>query len=43
LLPETHQAIGYGMSHLDLLSRPEVCARLEEWLRLCGGRRRASL
>jgi pimeloyl-ACP methyl ester carboxylesterase len=30
--PEAHQAIGYGMTHLDLLNRPEVCARLVAWL-----------
>ena len=27
------QWIGYGMNHLDLLSRPEVFAQLRQWLR----------
>jgi hypothetical protein len=30
--PAERQWVGYGMSHLDLLSRPEVYARLKEWL-----------
>jgi hypothetical protein len=30
--PEARQWIGYGMSHLDLLSRPEVYAQLGRWL-----------
>ncbi len=30
--PPQRQWIGYGMNHLDLLSRPEVYARLREWL-----------
>ncbi len=29
---EDRQWVGYGMSHLDLLSRPEVFAQLERWL-----------
>jgi pimeloyl-ACP methyl ester carboxylesterase len=31
-LPETHQWIGHGMGHLDLLERPEVYAQLRSWL-----------
>jgi len=30
--PESRQWIGYGMSHLDLLSRHSVYARIREWL-----------
>jgi hypothetical protein len=30
--PADHQWIGFGMDHLDLLSRPEVYARIEAWL-----------
>jgi pimeloyl-ACP methyl ester carboxylesterase len=30
--PESRQWIGYGMNHLDLLSRREVYARLRRWL-----------
>ncbi len=30
--PEDRQWIGYGMGHLDLLSRPEVYARIRKWL-----------
>jgi pimeloyl-ACP methyl ester carboxylesterase len=30
--PEAHQWIGFGMGHLDLLSRPEVYATLRDWL-----------
>jgi pimeloyl-ACP methyl ester carboxylesterase len=30
--PESHQWIGYGMNHLDLLDRPEVFATLRDWL-----------
>ncbi len=30
--PAAHQWIGYGMGHLDLLSRPEVSATLRAWL-----------
>ena len=30
--PETHQWIGYGMGHLDLLHRAEVYATLRRWL-----------
>ncbi|MDP1900176.1 MAG: alpha/beta hydrolase [Rubrivivax sp.] len=29
---EDRQWVGHGMSHLDLLSRPEVYARLRDWL-----------
>lgn len=29
---ESHQWIGYGMGHLDLLSRPEVYATIRQWL-----------
>jgi hypothetical protein len=32
LFPEARQWIGYGMNHLDLLSRPEVYAQLGRWL-----------
>ncbi|MGZ8292233.1 MAG: esterase/lipase family protein [Telluria sp.] len=30
--PASHQWIGFGMHHLDLLSRPEVYAQLRHWL-----------
>lgn len=30
--PAERRWVGYGMNHLDLLSRPEVYARLKEWL-----------
>jgi len=30
--PKSHQWIGYEMGHLELLSRPEVYARLSGWL-----------
>ncbi len=30
--PADHQSIGFGMDHLDLLSRPEVYATIEAWL-----------
>jgi hypothetical protein len=30
--PKEHQWIGYGMGHLDLLSRPEVYEKLREWI-----------
>ena len=31
--PEDRQWLGYGMSHLDLLNRPEVYAQLCSWLK----------
>ena len=31
--PENRQWIGYGINHLDLLSRPEVFKQLQVWLR----------
>jgi hypothetical protein len=31
-VPESRQWIGYGMNHLDLLSRREVYARINGWL-----------
>ena len=31
--PGSRRWIGYGMGHLDLLSRPEVYERIERWLR----------
>jgi pimeloyl-ACP methyl ester carboxylesterase len=31
-IPESHQWIGYGMGHMDLLDSPEVCERLVTWL-----------
>ena len=31
-LPRQHQWVGYGMGHLELLSRPEVYAQLSRWL-----------
>jgi len=37
---KSRQWIGYGMHHLDLLSRPEISARLVRWL--APGRRRAA-
>ena len=30
--PKEHQWIGYGIGHLELLARPEVYARVREWL-----------
>ncbi len=30
--PEAHQWVGYGIGHLDLLSRPEVYATIRSWL-----------
>jgi pimeloyl-ACP methyl ester carboxylesterase len=33
VFPEHRQWIGYGMNHLDLLSRPDVFAQLVQWLR----------
>ena len=30
--PSSRQWIGYGMRHLDLLSRPEVYAQIRQWL-----------
>ena len=30
--PESHQWIGYGIDHLDLLNRPEVFSTLRNWL-----------
>jgi hypothetical protein len=30
--PEAHRWIGFGMSHLDLLSRQEVYAKIRSWL-----------
>jgi len=32
-LPKQRQWVGYGMGHLELLSRPEVYAQLSRWLR----------
>ncbi|MBP6471796.1 MAG: alpha/beta fold hydrolase [Chloroflexi bacterium] len=34
--PESQQWIGFEMSHLDLLSRPEVMAQISRWLRAEG-------
>lgn len=31
-LPRQHRWVGYGMGHLELLSRPEVYAQLRNWL-----------
>lgn len=31
-IPESHQWIGYGMHHLDLLDNPAVCEQLRKWL-----------
>ncbi|MFL6236837.1 MAG: esterase/lipase family protein [Thermoanaerobaculia bacterium] len=31
-IPESRQWVGYGMGHMDLLSRPEVYDQLREWL-----------
>ena len=31
-IPETNQAIFYGLNHLDLLSHPDVFAQLQRWL-----------
>ncbi len=31
-LPEAHRWVGYGMGHLDLLSRIEVCEQVRSWL-----------
>jgi hypothetical protein len=30
--PKSHQWIGYGINHLDLLNRPEVFSTLGNWL-----------
>ena len=30
--PADRQWVGYGMSHLDLLNRPDVAARIQTWL-----------
>mgnify|MGYP001440960963 FL=1 len=30
--PSERQWVGYGMNHLDLLDRPEVYAKMKEWL-----------
>jgi pimeloyl-ACP methyl ester carboxylesterase len=32
-IPQSRHWVGYGMGHLELLCRPEVYARLREWLR----------
>jgi hypothetical protein len=29
---ESRQWVGYGINHLDLLSRPEVYVKLRQWL-----------
>jgi hypothetical protein len=31
-IPESRQWVGYGMSHLDLLSRPEVYDQIRRWI-----------
>jgi hypothetical protein len=31
-IPPSRRFLGYGMSHLDLLDRPEVYARIRDWL-----------
>lgn len=31
-VPESRQWIGYGMNHMDLLSRPEVYAQIRQWI-----------
>ncbi|HSU83297.1 MAG TPA: alpha/beta hydrolase, partial [Thermoanaerobaculia bacterium] len=31
-IPESRQWVGHGMSHMDLLSRPEVYEQLRDWL-----------
>jgi hypothetical protein len=31
-IPESRQWVGYGMNHLDLLSRPEVYEQIRHWL-----------
>jgi PGAP1-like protein len=31
-IPESRQWIGYGMSHMDLLSRPEVYEQIRQWI-----------
>jgi len=31
-IPAKRQWIGYGLNHLDLLDRPEVCERIRRWL-----------
>ena len=41
-LPRPHQWVGYGMGHLELLSRPEVYAQLSRWLGGHSRTRRAS-
>ncbi len=37
-IPVSRQWIGYGMGHLELLSRPEVYAQLRTWLKSAGAR-----
>ncbi len=32
-IPRTHQWVGHGMGHLELLSRADVYSQLHEWLR----------
>jgi hypothetical protein len=32
-IPKTHQWIGHGMGHLELLNRPEVYAQLRRWMK----------
>jgi pimeloyl-ACP methyl ester carboxylesterase len=36
-LPEAHRWVGYGMGHLDLLSRIEVYERVRDWLTEAAG------
>ncbi len=31
-IPEERTWVGYGMNHLDLLSRPDVYAQVRQWL-----------
>ena len=31
-IPESRQWVGYGMAHMDLLSRPEVYEQIRKWL-----------
>lgn len=35
-IPESHQWVGHGMGHLELLCRPEVYAQLRDWLKSAG-------
>ena len=31
-LPESHQRVGYGMNHLDLLDRTDAYEQIAQWV-----------